>query len=87
MEGAGQECLVITHETRRARGPLRGVFGLCRACVCGSGLKGRFSVAQGAALGQGHPQKIVFRPEGPISGRVLLCGLARRSRCLRTWLC
>jgi len=61
----------VTHETRRAWRPLRRVFGLSRASVCGSGLKGRFPVAQGAALGQGHPQKIVFRPEGPISRRVL----------------
>ena len=52
-------------------GPLRRVFVLCRASVCGSGLKGRFPVAQDAALGQGQPQKIVFRPEGPISRRVL----------------
>jgi hypothetical protein len=51
--------------------PLRRVFGLSRASVCGSGLKGRFPVAQGAALGQGHPQTNVFRPEGPISRRVL----------------
>ena len=60
----------MTHETRRAWGPFRQVFVLCRAYVCGSGLKGRFPVAQGAALGQGHPQKIVLRPEGPISRRV-----------------
>ena len=32
------------------------MFGLCRASVCDSGLKGRFPVAQGAALGLGHPQ-------------------------------
>ena len=40
-------------------GPLRRVFVLCRACVCGLGLKGRFPVAQGAALGLRHPQKLV----------------------------
>jgi len=78
--------LVITHETRRAWRPLRRVFGLCRASVCDSGLKGRFPVAQGAALGLGLPPKFVFRPEGPISKRVWLRGHARRSRCLRTWL-
>ena len=53
--------LVITHETRWARRPLRRVFGLCRAYVCDSGLKGRFPIAQGAALGLGHPQKLVFK--------------------------
>ena len=31
-------------------GPLLRLFGLCRADICGSGLKGRFLVAQGAAL-------------------------------------
>ena len=35
---------------------MRCVFGLRRASVCDSGLKGRFPVAQGAALGLGHPQ-------------------------------
>ena len=81
------ESLVITHETRRAWRPLRRVFGLCRASVCDSGLKGRFPVAQGAALGLGLPPKFVFRSEGPISKRVWLRGHARRSRCLRTRLC
>ena len=51
----------ITCETCRARGPLRRVFGLCRANVCDSGPKGRFLVAQGAALGLAHPQKIGFK--------------------------
>ena len=41
-------------------GPLRRVLGLCRASVCDSGLKGRFPVAQGAALGLGHPKQVVF---------------------------
>jgi len=30
------------------------------AVLCDSGLKGRFPVAQGAALGQGPPQKTLF---------------------------
>ncbi len=53
------------------------MFGLCRASVCDSGLKGRFPVAQGAALGQGPPKKFAFRPEGPISKRVWLRGHAQ----------
>ena len=36
------------------------MFGLCRASVCDSGLKGRFPVAQGAALGDRGPQKGCF---------------------------
>ena len=34
-------------------GPLRRVFGLCRACVCGSGLKGRFQGECGVAFVHG----------------------------------
>ena len=55
----------------RNQAPLDRVFGLCSACGCDSGLKGRFPVAQGAALGLEPPKKLVFRPEGPISRRVL----------------
>jgi hypothetical protein len=53
---AGQECPVITHETRWAMRLLRRVFGLCRAYVCDTGLKGRFPIAQGEALGEEYPQ-------------------------------
>ena len=55
------DAIVLTHETRWARRPLRRVFGLRRAYVCDSGLKGRFPIAQGAALGLGHPQKLGFK--------------------------
>ena len=48
--------LIITQETRRATRPLWGVLVLCPASVCDSGLKGRFPIAQSAALGPG-PQK------------------------------
>ena len=49
------DTLVITHETRGAWSPLRRVFGLYRAYVCDSGLKGWFPVAQNAALGSVRP--------------------------------
>jgi len=62
-------------------GPSGHVFCLCRACVCVSGLKGRFPVAQGAALGPEPPQKNwSFRPEGPISRRACFRGPARGPR-------
>ena len=41
-------------------GPSGCVFCLCRAGACVSGLKGRFLVAQGAALGPEPPQKTGF---------------------------
>ncbi len=43
---------VVTQESRRAMSPLRRVFGVCRGYVCDSGLKGRFPIAQSAALGE-----------------------------------
>ena len=52
-------------------GPQGLVLLVGLAHVCDSGLKGRFPVAQGAALGLEPPKKLVFRPEGPISRRVL----------------
>ncbi len=53
------------------------MFSLCRPYVCDSGLKGRFPVAQGAALGLVHPQKLILRPEGPISKRECILDYAR----------
>ena len=47
--------LVITHEARRAWRQLRRVFGLCRASVCDSGLKGRFQSECGCVVMLGVP--------------------------------
>ena len=56
------------------------MLGLCRASVCGSGLKGRFPVAQGAALGQGHPKNSFLGLKGRFQsecGSVVMLGLPR----------
>ena len=68
--GGGWGCRdqVLTHlallrSALQALGGVSGlgrVFGLCSACGCDSGLKDRFPVAQGAALGDRSPKKVGF---------------------------
>ena len=72
----------------RPEGPLAPCVGLGSlasvrqlTCGCDSGLKGRFPIAQGAALGLRHPQNWVLRTEGPLSIRLEILGPASRAEC------